>query len=139
MAYLLRVFDSTDRLLITASCDTVEEAGRRRADFLLREIVVIHELGPASPTGPRVELVYRERDGEERPITNAEDATFLGAFDQRRVKLIEEGTPLCSRCGRGREEHQPNTPVFGAREGLVYFSCWTAEERELLPPGVNAS
>jgi hypothetical protein len=78
MPYLLRLFDKSDnRLLVTTKCDSLEEAGRRRAEFPLGELVVI-EPGQAGQggSGHHVELVRRDDHGEEHPITQEEDAVF---------------------------------------------------------------
>jgi hypothetical protein len=127
--YRLRLF-SGEQLLVTTEHETTEEVGRRAAEFPLGELM---EERPDGSPGASIqrEVTYRDEAGQERPASPEEQDEVLFALSERASEIGEAQVEPCQRCGLRRPEHpEPHYPVRGTREGPIYFSCWTPEERE---------
>jgi hypothetical protein len=130
MPYRLRLFDGdTDRLLVTTTHDSLEGAGVRAADFPPDELMKQAPDGSGSASIRR-EVTVIDEEGNERPATHDEEEAVFEAIGKRMEENAAAAAPPCLRCGLRPLDHPDPYPVRGNLEGVIYFACWTPEEKD---------
>jgi len=137
MPYRLRLY-SGSQLLVATDHESAVEAGRQAAEFPLDDLIESHLDGSTSASVRR-EVVYIDALGDQRPATHDEEEAVFEAMAERITQAGEEEVPACPRCGRKASDHdEPLFPMRLSPEGPVYQACWTADERDVLPPGFDS-